>query len=58
MGVQREEMEESWGSKFKREAIIQWRGLSAFLAGTMIKVTVLHPRANLSEHCNVASEKD
>lgn len=45
MGVQREEMEDSWGSKLKREAMREWRGLSAFLAGTMIKATVLYPRA-------------
>lgn len=58
MGVRREEMEESWGSKLKKEAMIQWRGLNAFLAGTKITVTVLYARANLSEHCDVVSEKD
>ena len=58
MGVRREEMEESWGSKLKKEAMIQWRGLNAFLAGTKITVTVVYAQANLSEHCNVVSEKD
>ena len=58
MGVWRKEMEESWGYKLKRKAVIQWRGLNAFLAGTKITVTVVYAQANLSEHCNVVSEKD